>query len=133
MWGTLVIGDDNPPTYRITPTCVGNTKGGCTHARLHWDHPHLCGEHFAAWLKAIFNPGSPPPVWGTRASIKWAICAVGITPTCVGNTEDYLDFVEGNEDHPHLCGEHPVLVVNQVEGWGSPPPVWGTLAVALIV
>ena len=65
-------------------------------------------------------------MWGTPKKFKHWVTSEGITPTCVGNTFEAANDVFYSKDHPHLCGEHPVLVVNQVEGWGSPPPVWGT-------
>ena len=49
-------------------------------------------------------------MWGTHKPAKDTGFTVGITPTCVGNTEDFASMKQGSEDHPHLCGEHKYYI-----------------------
>ena len=70
-------------------------------------------------------------MWGTHEVIDNGKHIVGITPTCVGNTQIMNCWLAENGDHPHLCGEHPSILTEPSELVGSPPPVWGTLAIAL--
>ena len=58
---------------------------------------------------------------------------LGITPTCVGNTEISEDQKMTYEDHPHLCGEHGRRGRVKCNHVGSPPPVWGTRRVVVDV
>ena len=66
-------------------------------------------------------------MWGTLAKTLTGRPLSRITPTCVGNT--FLECINEvlGEDHPHLCGEHPAVLIASLMSLGSPPPVWGTL------
>ena len=49
-------------------------------------------------------------MWGTLHLDRSILTSLGITPTCVGNTEkNFINFSD-IEDHPHLCGEHIVVI-----------------------
>ena len=51
-WGTHYLRMLFVPSFRITPTCVGNTKLRCAADACNRDHPHVRGEHIpalAAW------------------------------------------------------------------------------------
>ena len=44
-WGIRLSITRRPATYRITPTCVGNTLGQGWRRQDYKDHPHLRGEY----------------------------------------------------------------------------------------
>ena len=69
------------------------------------DHPHVCGEYTTT----------------TSRTAK----AIGITPTCVGNTVGRARKGRGMRDHPHVCGEYTAEDRFQLRQGGSPPRVWG--------
>ena len=49
-------------------------------------------------------------MWGTPVMERLKKEEMRITPTCVGNTEkNFINFSD-IEDHPHLCGEHIVVI-----------------------
>ena len=90
----------------IIPACAGNTHSNHTNADSHWDHPRMCGEHFAAARISSAVSGSSPHVRGTRASEKAAMAAQGIIPACAGNTTRSTVSWPTSRDHPRMCGEH---------------------------
>ena len=64
-------------------------------------------------------------MWGIR-KICWAIrLQQRITPTCVGNTQLFVEYLGTVQDHPHMCGEYLLIVVQLSLISGSPPHVWG--------
>ena len=92
--------------YRITPTCVGNTKRAKKGAKKLQDHPHLRGEYISLKPSKISSKGSPPLAWGIRPAFYSLQLPIGITPTCVGNTRRKRALARLFEDHPHLRGEY---------------------------
>ena len=70
--------------------------------------------------------GSPPPMRGTLMPELSDAVANGITPAHAGNTHLTIDRASEIKDHPRPCGEHMVVVVNDVTALGSPPPMRGT-------
>ena len=64
-------------------------------------------------------------MWGIR-KICWAIrLQQRITPTCVGNTQLFVEYLGTVQDHPHMCGEYFIKKPSFRIQWGSPPHVWG--------
>lgn len=131
MWGTPLRNSCKIIVSRITPTCVGNTGLTWLRTSRRWDHPHLCGEHLTMWVRFPRQPGSPPPVWGTQVVTQGLSWLGRITPTCVGNTNGRDEESPLSWDHPHLCGEHFMLMLSIDFSKGSPPPVWGTHSLTL--
>ena len=126
MWGTPDRFWLGHFSSRITPTCVGNTDLVLLAAGAGRDHPHLCGEHQKSPTSDYRPAGSPPPVWGTPGIRCKKQGSRRITPTCVGNTILVTFLLPNFQDHPHLCGEHDLLIDLLFWTAGSPPPVWGT-------
>ena len=87
VWGTLLALSHLVLGHRITPTCVGNTEKNFINFSDIEDHPHLCGEHGRVIRVGRVLRGSPPPVWGTLSDAWNGMKSIGITPTCVGNTQ----------------------------------------------
>ena len=85
-WGTPAGNGSHPGCRRITPTCVGNTWQGQDMAQGGQDHPHVRGEHERQAAAGDGVIGSPPRAWGTLIVVVILAAVLGITPTCVGNT-----------------------------------------------
>ena len=110
---------------RITPTCVGNTSRPRHKRKRPRDHPHLRGEYPFSLFREYVKAGSPPLAWGILyESLPRSNCP-GITPTCVGNTQDPAAEALAARDHPHLRGEYPARPLSTTATWGSPPLAWG--------
>ena len=76
----------------ITPTRMGNTQLGLPeHSRLR-DHPHSHGEYALRKEKKCEHLGSPPLAWGIPPSLPAAPCLKGITPTRMGNTNNFINI-----------------------------------------
>ena len=69
--------------------------------------------------------GSPPRVWGKDKQISRILHLIRITPTCVGKRILGYDRLRGVQDHPHVCGEKLLVVIQLRVRLGSPPRVWG--------
>ena len=86
----------------------------------------MCGEQavFAdaerAWT------GSPPRVRGTEKYRNQLTRQQGITPACAGNRRREPYGAGPGQDHPRVCGEQAVWLVNSCGLMGSPPRVRGT-------
>ena len=104
---------------------MGNTLRFAAAAAEIQDHPHLRGEYGLTPLSASLSQGSPPLAWGIRIVACCDSISLGITPTCVGNTQ--LDGVISPwiEDHPHLRGEYTPPPSLDRLSTGSPPLAWG--------
>ena len=86
---------------------MGNTLKVCQWISLHWDHPHIHGEHWRSFCSS------------------WKSCR--ITPTYMGNTISPVRKITQLRDHPHIHGEHYFYQLMLVFVTGSPPHTWGTL------
>ena len=69
---------------------------------------------------------SSPHVWGTRSSLQDIKVKHRFIPTCVGNTLIHQFYILLHAVHPHMCGEHLLVPVQQHLKPGSSPHVWGT-------
>ncbi len=85
----------------------------------------MCGEDLDRIAPSVGPLGSPPRVWGRHAGATNAQFAARITPTCVGKTAVSPTCRPALPDHPHVCGEDCLRVVNHHGALGSPPRVWG--------
>ena len=89
------------------------------------DHPHLRGEYCVKAVLTQAEPGSPPLAWGIPKSTWARTKTERITPTCVGNTQCFLDDDADAKDHPHLRGEYTLVNDDGTLIAGSPPLAWG--------
>ena len=113
---------------RFTPTCVGKTSAPSSTHRAAPVHPHMCGEDSSTSRLVPSLCGSPPHVWGRRQIFFMIWKYVRFTPTCVGKTY-YLNVLALLAPvHPHMCGEDQRGLPGWSAGGGSPPHVWGRLA-----
>ena len=83
------------------------------------------GEYPPITLVVCYRLGSPPLAWGILDQFVQEERRLGITPTCVGNTEIQFLFALRLLDHPHLRGEYLMLMIIAGQTMGSPPLAWG--------
>ena len=127
MRGTLVSPDLVLSVVGIIPACAGNT--GCREpcASRAGDHPRVCGEHLDTLGLSDLSEGSSPRVRGTRYRVVADGLPAGIIPACAGNTHLQRRLSPLSWDHPRVCGEHHIVLDDEVAGKGSSPRVRGTL------
>ena len=90
------------------------------------DHPRVCGEHGLPSLAGAALRGSSPRVRGTQHGRRHRRGHDGIIPACAGNTDHCRSMLGYSGDHPRVCGEHCLIVLTILIGWGSSPRVRGT-------
>ena len=90
------------------------------------DHPRVCGEHDVGAQPAGEEQGSSPRMRGTLQGGGGLRVAVGIIPAYAGNTRAYARQYATPQDHPRVCGEHPVIVYFVGGLPGSSPRMRGT-------
>ncbi len=129
MWGTPAPSQAHCPKRRFTPTHVGNTVRSSRARRFMPVHPHACGEHAVNLDFPRDSSGSPPRMWGTLNCFDQRLAYQRFTPTHVGNTPVKSIFFPVKTVHPHACGEHVRHAGEFLFCDGSPPRMWGTLAV----
>ena len=109
----------------IIPACAGSTGGFPHFHRLVRDHPRVCGEH--PWQSSAhsWTVGSSPRVRGAhRSPMNLRTCS-GIIPACAGSTLGLAGLGWAGWDHPRVCGEHHIVLDDEVAGKGSSPRVRG--------
>ena len=116
-----------PLANRAIPTCVGNTSPLAHLACVWTGHPHVCGEHESAELLLLQLCGPSPRVWGTQVLVSTVRKSDRAIPTCVGNTWRETTTRRPGTGHPHVCGEHNLIVSPTGDFVGPSPRVWGTL------
>ena len=111
----------------IIPACAGSTPSTSLVTCAFWDHPRMCGEHYARLKQKAFGLGSSPHVRGAL-DLEFANFRLrGIIPACAGSTclSDFERSVFG--DHPRMCGEHYYRFSQLEPHAGSSPHVRGAL------
>ena len=126
MWGTFSNIADESAEVRFIPTCVGNIGDIFSKVTNASVHPHVCGEHDNPMPLWKVKGGSSPRVWGTYMGCRCCRNTRRFIPTCVGNMLKCLYCNGLLSVHPHVCGEHLILLKLSKSGCGSSPRVWGT-------
>ena len=129
MWGKVNSEQQYLANLGITPTHVGKSRRWRGKQDGGWDHPHPCGEKLDRHQSKRGLLGSPPPMWGKDQSNVWLSFEQRITPTHVGKREVEAIVKSAAEDHPHPCGEKTDGGYSHDVFPGSPPPMWGKVAV----
>ena len=89
------------------------------------DHPRVCGEK-AAYLRAVWVPmGSPPRMRGKEVGDNPTSNAYRITPAYAGKSPRPLRPRCRYRDHPRVCGEKWLSVLQIRLLLGSPPRMRG--------
>ena len=84
------------------------------------------GEQIAWLIHRRYAEGSPPLARGTGLTRWAAMCILGITPACAGNSKYYVDSSIDSRDHPRLRGEQDQMEMTGEYAAGSPPLARGT-------
>ena len=126
MRGTPACSPRTRSRTGIIPACAGNTPRRHGRWRRDRDHPRVCGEHDEASAKTLLKSGSSPRVRGTLFQPTSGRPDPGIIPACAGNTVRRTPATAEPGDHPRVCGEHLLALINQALTMGSSPRVRGT-------
>ena len=105
MWGTVKLGRRGAASERFIPTYVGNSGVICMASCSLTVHPHVCGEQFPDWNRAISKDGSSPRMWGTDRPAQDQPVPRRFIPTYVGNSAARRLSSRRSSVHPHVCGE----------------------------
>ena len=126
-WGPPNLAGNVRVVRRFIPTCVGTTFPAPVSASRSAVHPHLRGDHVGYSTAIDTCYGSSPPAWGPLPhAVSNGRCPRFI-PTCVGTTCPLCQQTHASSVHPHLRGDHPVLLSFFFGYNGSSPPAWGPL------
>ena len=125
VWGALVEQRLRPRLERLIPTCVGSTRSAASSVSRRSAHPHVCGEHMPHAATVRAGSGSSPRVWGAHRRGVKNNREKRLIPTCVGSTWQMLFLASLRSAHPHVCGEHQVVITSVLTASGSSPRVWG--------
>ena len=94
MWGQDTCACDRSFFARIIPTRVGTSRHLYIRDSQTEDHPHACGDKFAA-LELVYDVlKSSPRVWGQVELPMGAANAARIIPTCVGTRMFYMRLMQ---------------------------------------
>ena len=114
---------------RFTPTPVGSAPCQMQDRHRRSVHPHACGERIAVDAGGDLLVGSPPRLWGAPARRAPAPASARFTPTPVGSALRTSPIIWLIPVHPHACGERVGELPLDPADNGSPPRLWGALAV----
>ena len=128
VWGQHLISHGSGEIVRFTPTSVGTTGAPALGPGHRTVHPHKCGDNDLAAMGAGACAGSPPQVWGQPDSFAASVLVQRFTPTSVGTTMVIGGCARWCAVHPHKCGDNIVSALVAELELGSPPQVWGQLA-----
>ena len=125
VWGAQQHPRARKNRCRLIPTCVGSTDEAKSAPSSPTAHPHVCGEHVSAAFAVRDTRGSSPRVWGAQGKDDESMADARLIPTCVGSTVNTIPGFCAIAAHPHVCGEHLVVMPLLVAYGGSSPRVWG--------
>ena len=117
----------------IIPACAGSTRAKRTGTPYRRDHPRMCGEHILRGLQFRGLQGSSPHVRGAPQDDLTTSIMTGIIPACAGSTCATPQTYNRQRDHPRMCGEHPLWLLEHDLNVGSSPHVRGALAQGPVV
>ena len=129
-WGASAAQPGHPEAVRFIPTCVGSIRSRRRLTLSIAVHPHLRGEHGLPHSSTSTPIGSSPPAWGACGRCVVEVVGVRFIPTCVGSIGYIADFHCAFPVHPHLRGEHVMLLFLVELHFGSSPPAWGAFPAA---
>ena len=110
-WGPLHDGFDLLDHGRFIPTCVGTTRTSRSCPRRCPVHPHVRGDHERRQHRQPCRIGSSPRAWGPRTGPGQDRLHPRFIPTCVGTTTTFTVSVRVIPVHPHVRGDHDIIVI----------------------
>ena len=109
----------------IIPAYAGSTRGELAENADCRDHPRVCGEHAARIVDALQRPGSSPRMRGALAPRVPDSVLARIIPAYAGSTAVHVSGGREPQDHPRVCGEHPLWAYSLRPPAGSSPRMRG--------
>ena len=125
MRGKVVKEVTGQTATRITPAYAGKSSSRGVRTCFEKDHPRVCGEKRSQSTSASRRAGSPPRMRGKARSACFHLRNLGITPAYAGKSGISPGFLLSYRDHPRVCGEKFLEVVQPIAEWGSPPRMRG--------
>ena len=113
----------------ITPAYAGKSAQLEGASPLAQDHPRVCGEKRDFSRLPPFLQGSPPRMRGKVPTFHPPSGAVGITPAYAGKRRLCVVAAHLGRDHPRVCGEKNIWVVDAITSTGSPPRMRGKVRI----
>ena len=95
----------------ITPAYAGKSVALWHMVVIVWDHPRVCGEKSYQDSQHGCQSGSPPRMRGKDANGLNMLSNLGITPAYAGKRPSRLRRDHERRDHPRVCGEKSIRVV----------------------
>ncbi len=117
---------------RNTPTYVGTTAQAGTHTTAPKEHPHVCGDNDMVKANLTAAIGTPPRMWGQQVFFGNFQRVSRNTPTYVGTTSYTYTTATAGEEHPHVCGDNDRPGGAASGRAGTPPRMWGQLALVQV-
>ena len=90
------------------------------------DHPHIHGEHPSANRLHDRPSGSPPYTWGALKDWAGDTFEARITPIYMGSTHQSALSYHLYRDHPHIHGEHSLILSSSTYGLRITPIYMGS-------
>ena len=109
--GALIPRMMKPVSNGIIPACAGSTPILARSSAPSRDHPRMCGEHVLKVWPGALDSGSSPHVRGAPQGNLFQGHSGGIIPACAGSTNGNVARILFFRDHPRMCGEHSMLIV----------------------
>ena len=130
VWGQHTPRMCGAAPLRFTPTRVGTTRDNYGTKPPSRFTPTRVGTTNHSPLIIATTNGSPPRVWGQRRRCTRANRPSAVHPHACGDNW-YTSFwcVKRWTVHPHACGDNAFILIDEGGQYGSPPRVWGQLAV----
>ena len=107
--------------FRITPAWAGKRFLSFSQAVRPGDHPRMGGEKCPGAGYAYNDRGSPPHGRG-KGGYGWVMLTLtGITPAWAGKSQQIIDQMVADGDHPRMGGEKAYQAWTPAALRGSPP------------
>ena len=87
--------------------------------------PHVRGEDELVSPSTTLMGETPPRAWGRHSGHSFRHAGRRNTPTCVGKTHHARRHAYVRWKHPHVRGEDPCEIIENLSGRETPPRAWG--------
>ena len=110
----------------IIPAYAGSTACCIDPPTQPEDHPRVCGEHVLTWWPHLTGAGSSPRMRGAPGHVDLVCELGGIIPAYAGSTWTGYAASTWGWDHPRVCGEHYLGVIELAQPGGIIPAYAGS-------
>ena len=95
-------------------------------------HPHASGENKYKSALDIVTKETPPREWGKSKQNPYFEIDTGNTPTRVGKINNFWEYVDSVEKHPHASGENSDIYARHLGFMETPPREWGKSSASIL-